>query len=174
MKWETVFIVKPGPPPGSFEPLPKVQAVLIRLYPKPGILTHISRGMESIPAVFVMGSTVTKIKVSVQKGQPPSVGSSARSPTNRILIRLLPSQVGYCSSSEPGGSGVKVEGAVFRSGIMTKLSTGFTGSPTQSAGGIPGNEVRRQQIVKARTKKKRPAALTNATPQNTIRRVEND
>src|SRR5688572_7875247 len=133
-----------------------------------------SRGMESIPAVFVVGLTVTKIKVSVQKGQPSSVGSSARRPTNRILMRLPPSQVGYCSSSERGGSGVNVEGAVFRSGTMTRLSSGLTRSPTQSAGGIPGNEVRRQQIVKARTKRKRPAPTTNATPQNTIRRVEND
>src|SRR5687768_6474923 len=123
-----------------------------------------SRGMESIPAVFVIGSTVNRIKVSVQKGQPPSVGSSAHSPTNRILTRLPPSQVGYCTSADSGGSGTDVEGAVFLSSTMTTVSSGLTGSPTQSAGGIPGNAVRRQQMVKARMKKKRPTPTATTTP----------
>src|SRR5215211_1114515 len=106
IKWETVFIVKAGPPPGSFEPLPRDQAVLMRLYPNPGIFTHISRGIESIPAVSVTGSMVNKINVSVQNGQSPFMGSPPRNPTKRILIRLAPSQLGYSISSDKTGSGM--------------------------------------------------------------------
>ena len=41
-------------------------AVLMRLYPAPGMLTHISRGMDNMPAVLVTGSTVRTMIVSVQ------------------------------------------------------------------------------------------------------------
>src|SRR6059036_123839 len=101
--------------------------------------------MESIPAVFVIGSTVNKIKVSVQKGQSPSMGSPPRSPTKRILIRLPPSQVGYCTSGA-GSSGVEVGFGVFCS-LMTGVASGLTTSPAQLVGGMPGSDVNRQQVV---------------------------
>src|SRR5688572_870140 len=132
-----------------------------------------SRGMESIPAVFVIGSTVTKIKVSVQKGQPPSVGSSARSPTNRILIRLPPSQVGYSTSSGTGSSGAVVGLGLFCPLSITGVSSGWTVSPAQLAEGTPGSDVSRQQTVNARAKKKSPTPMTNAVPQKPIRRIDN-
>src|SRR5512139_1342197 len=157
MKCETVFIDSPGPPPGSFDPLPRTQAVLIRLYPNPGMFTHISRGMDIIPAVFEMGSTVSRIRVSVHRGQPGSVDSPPRNPTNRILIRLPPSQVGY-SSSGITGSGVDVGVAVAIPSTMTGVSNASTRWLVQLSGGSPGSEVIRQQAVKPRAKLKRPKA----------------
>src|SRR5690349_11676046 len=167
--WEIVFIVRPGPPPGSFEPRPSVQAVLIRLYPKPGILTHRSRGMESIPAVLVDGSTVRRINVSVQKGQSPLIGSPPRKPTNKMLRRLFPSQVGY-STSAGCGSGVKVGSAVLGSPPMTGVSSGWISCPLHCEGGRPGKAVSRQQVVRSRDSRKRPIAARSATHQNRIGR----
>src|SRR5438093_6980778 len=132
-----------------------------------------SRGMESIPAVFVVGSTVNRIKVSVQKGQSPSVGSPPRSPTNRMLMRLPPSQVGYSTSSNVSGSGVNVGAGVFWLLRMTSVSSGLTASPAQLAGAIPGNDVSRQQVVNARTKTKRPTAVASTILQKTILPTKN-
>ena len=128
--------------------------------------------MESIPAVFVVGSTVNKINVSVQNGQSPWMGSPPRSPTNNMLIRLPPSHVGYWKSSESRNSGVEVGSGVFWP-RTNSVSSGLTASPAQFSAGIPGKEVRRQQIVKDRTKIKRPTALTRARPQNRIWRTGN-
>src|SRR5215211_5457211 len=164
-------MVSAGPPPGSFEPLPRVQAVLMRLYPKPGILTHISRGMESIPAVFVTGSTVSRINVSVQNGQSPSIGSPPRRPTNRMLMRLPPSQVGYSISSDAKNSGVEVASGVLCLRPMTGVSSGFAEAPSQLDVGIPGRDVSRQQMVNPRTKWYSPNAVTSATPQKRTQRT---
>src|SRR5215211_9230601 len=144
-------MVSAGPPPGSFEPLPKVQAVLMRLYPKPGILTHISRGMESIPAVFVTGSTVSRINVSVQNGQSPSIGSPPRSPTNRMLMRLPPSQVGYSISSDKKNSGVEVASGVLCLLPMIGVAHGLAETTSQLEEESPGSDVNCQQIVAPRT-----------------------
>src|SRR5687767_6395890 len=162
-------MVRAGPPPGSLEPRPRDQAVLMRLKPKPGMFTHMSRGMESIPAVFLSGSTVIRINVSVQKGQSPSRGSPPRSPTNRMLIRLAPSQVGYALSSGTGSSGVELGTAV--PGARTKPSGEVIGPFVQFAGTVPGREVSRQQAVKSRTNVKRPAAITRANPQKIRLRI---
>src|SRR6185503_3342696 len=132
----------------------------MRLKPKPGIFTHMSRGMESIPAVFLSGSTVNRIKVSVQKGQSASSGSPPRNPTNRILIRLAPSQVGYAISSGINASGVGV--AVSSEVTTTGPSGEVTGPFVQFAGAVPGRAVSRQQTVKSRTNVKRPTAITRA------------
>src|SRR5687767_193318 len=162
-------MVRAGPPPGSLEPRPRDQAVLMRLKPKPGMFTHMSRGMESMPAVFLSGSTVNRIKVSVQKGQSPSSGSPPRNPTNRILMRLAPSQVGYAISSGTAASGVEVGTAV--PGARTKPSGTVIGPFVQFAGALPGRDVSRQQAVKSRTNVKRPAAITRVNPQKTRLRI---
>src|SRR5687767_9779865 len=127
--------------------------------------------MESIPAVFVVGSTVNKMRVSVQKGQSPSMGSPPRNPTNRMLTRLPPSQVGYSMSSDETSSGVDVASGVFCSLPMTGVSSGFTTGPAQLADGTPGSDVNRQQTVKARIDWKSPSALTSATIQKRIQRT---
>ena len=137
------------------------------------MFTHISRGMESIPAVFVVGSTVKRINVSVQNGQSPLTGSPPRRPTNRILIRLLPSQVGYWISSEARNSGVGFGSGVLGSPLMAGVSSGLAASPAQLAGEIPGKEVSRQQTVKDCTKLKSPTALTSARLQKAIWRTGN-
>src|SRR5688572_16691938 len=162
-------MVRAGPPPGSLEPRPRDQAVLMRLKPKPGMLTHISRGMDSIPAVFLSGSTVNRIKVSVQNGQSPSSGSPPRNPTNRILMRLAPSQVGYSISSGIAASGVIVGTAV--PGARTKSWGEVLGPFVQFVGAVPGRDVSRQQAVKSRTNVKRPAAITRAKPQKKRPRI---
>src|SRR5258706_2231734 len=170
IKCEIVFIVNVGPPPGSLEPRPKVHAVLIRLYPKPGMFTHISRGMESIPAVFVVGSMVKRINVSVQKGQSSSCGFTLRNPTNKMLMRLAPSQVGYVSSGT-GASIVAVGTAVAFLSTMTGPSKLLPCELAQPANGSPGKDVSRQQVVKSRTKPKRPKAPTNTSTQKTRARI---
>src|SRR5215212_983493 len=129
--------------------------------------------MESIPAVFVVGSTVSTINVSVQKGQSPLMGSPPRRPTNRMLIRLPPSQVGYWMSSDARNSGSEVGSGVFRSSRTTGVSSGLTTSPAQLAGGMPCKAVSRQQIVKDRTKMKSPTALTRARLQKRTGRIGN-
>src|SRR5918995_6487734 len=97
--------------------------------------------MESIPAVFVVGSMVNKINVSVQNGQPPSVDSPPRKPTNRMLTRLPPSQPGYLTSWATGISAV-AEGLFPSSmGTITGVASGLTNEDEQLAGGIPGSEV---------------------------------
>src|SRR5688572_13162471 len=141
----------------------------MRLKPKPGMFTHMSRGMESIPAVFLSGSTVNRINVSVQKGQSPSSGSPPRSPTNRMLMRLAPSQVGYALSSGAVSSGVELGTAV--PGARTKPSGELIDPFVQFAGGIPGKDVSRQQAVKSPTNVKRPAAIISPNPQKTRLRI---
>src|SRR5688572_3445614 len=143
----------------------------MRLKPKPGMLTHMSRGMESIPAVFLSGSTVNRINVSVQKGQSPSSGSPPRNPTNRILIRLAPSQVGYAISSGTGSSGIEVGAAVPFARTKPGVAEELIGWFVQLAGTVPGRDVSRQQAVKSRTNVKRPAAITRANPQKTRLRI---
>src|SRR5512133_32154 len=100
-----------------------------------------SRGIESIPAVWVVGSTLNRIRVSVQKGQSPLIGSPPRKPTNRMLMRLAPSQVGYSLSSETCGSDVMVAAGVFGSLTLNGVAKGLTDPPVHRAGGIPASEV---------------------------------
>src|SRR5690349_2625410 len=114
------------------------------------MFTHMSRGMESIPAVFDRGSTVNRIKVSVQKGQSSSLGSPPRNPTNRILMRLAPSQVGYCTSSDKSGLGVTVGVGLICLSTKTGVPSGLAVPLPQLAGAMPGNDVSRQQRVKLR------------------------
>src|SRR5258706_16328749 len=121
------------------------------------MFTHISRGMESIPAVFVFGSMVKRINVSVQKGQSSSCGLTLRNPTNKMLMRLAPSQVGYVSYGT-GTSIVAVGTAVAFLSTMTGPSNPFPCALAQLASGNPGKGVSRQQVVKSRTKLKRPKA----------------
>src|SRR5512134_2728062 len=123
--------------------------------------------MESIPAVFVTGSTVNTINVSVQKGQSASVGSPPRSPTNKMLMRLLPFQVGY-SRSAARGSGVNVALGVFVPLPTSGVSSGMAVSPAQLAGGMPGSEVIRQQMVSSRTKTESPMAAARVMLQKII------
>src|SRR6266536_5489294 len=132
-----------------------------------------SRGIESIPAVFVFGSTVSKINVSVQNGQSASVGSPPRSPTNKILMRLAPSQIGYSISSGTRDSGVEVESGLFCLLTKTGAPSGLPAPLPQLAGAIPGSDVRRQQRVKARTSMKSPAPILNAIAQKAICRIKN-
>src|SRR5262245_7208992 len=141
----------------------------MRLNPNPGMFTHRSRGMESIPAVFETGSTVSRLDVSIQKGRSASSGSQPRNPTNKILILLAPFQVGYVISSSLSASGVEVGNAfvVTRTGSSTALTCG----PAQLVGGIPGRDVSRQQTVRSRTNEKRPTAMTNIIPQKTRNRI---
>src|SRR5918996_2719319 len=56
---------------------------------------------------------------------------------------------------------------------MTGVSIGCTASPAQSAEGIPGNAVSRQQIVNVRTKAKRPTEMINAADQKITRWIGN-
>src|SRR5262249_54215341 len=114
------------------------------------MFTHMSRGIESIPAVFELGSTVRRINVSVQKGQSSSLGSPPRNPTNRILIRLAPSQVGYSTSSDKSGSRVAVGVGLICLSTKTGEPSGLDVPLPQLAGGIPDKDVTRQQRVKAR------------------------
>ena len=88
-------------------------------------------------------------------------------------MRLLPSQVGYCISSEARKSGADVGSGVALLSEMTGVSSGLTLSPAQLAGGIPGSDVSRQQIVIARAKMKMPMVITSARHQKTIWRTEN-
>src|SRR5262245_61790221 len=118
------------------------------------MFTHMSRGMESIPAVFVSGSTVSRINVSVQKGQSPLSGSPPRSPTNRMLMRLPPSHFGY-STLGMGGSGVAV--SIVKTAVSSAVTKiGPSGEVicalAQLADGIPGKDVSRQHAVKSRVK----------------------
>ena len=126
-----------------------------------------------MPAVFVTGSTVNRIKVSVQSGQSSWAGSPPRNPTKRMLMRLPPSQVGYWTSGT-GGSGV---GGRFASGVpcafTTGVPSGLTAVPEQLASGIPGSDVNRQQAVKLRAKTKSPMEAAKATLQKMIRPTEN-
>jgi hypothetical protein len=98
MNCETVCIAKAGPPPGSLAFSPIAHAVLMRLYPAPGMLTHISRGIDNMPAVFVTGSTVRTMIVSVQVGQPSL--SSPRKPKKAMLTRLAPSHWAFHSGAD--------------------------------------------------------------------------
>src|SRR5260221_6277886 len=137
------------------------------------MFTHISRGMESIPAVLVVGSMVKRINVSVQKGQSSSCGLTLRNPTNKMLMRLAPSQVGYVSSGT-GASIVAVGTAVAFLSTMTGPSKLLPGLPlAQPANGSPGKDVSRHQVVKSRTKPKRPKAPTNTSAQTTRCRIGN-
>src|SRR5260221_10898412 len=113
------------------------------------MFTHISRGMESIPAVFVVGSMVKRINVSVQKGQSSSCGFTLRNPTNKMLIRLAPSQVGYVASGT-GASIVTVGTAVTFLSTMTGPSNPLPCALVQLASGNPGRDVSRQHVVKSR------------------------
>src|SRR5215211_2159199 len=127
-----------------------------------------SRGIESMPAVLLRGSTVNKIKVSVQNGQDSTSGSPPRRPTNRILRRLAPSQLGYVMSSEWKNSGVDVAVGLARLSAKTGVSSAWTVGPVHSPGGRPGRDVSCQQIVNDWTNEYSPKASTIAIPQKII------
>src|SRR5687768_15079031 len=139
----------------------------MRLYPKPGMLTHISRGMDNMPAVFVNGSIVSRIIVS-ERGALVS-RSRASNPIMRTVIRLAPSQAGGKSDSgtEIGGgkSSTLVIGVPSSVVITGPLFSEVT--VPQEAGGVPGNGVILQQVMRPRTRKKPPRAKRMAIAQKT-------
>lgn len=109
--------------------------------------------------------------MSVQKGQSSSCGLTLRNPTNKMLMRLAPSQDGYVSSGT-GASIVAVGTAVTFVSTMTGPSNPLPCALAQLASGNPGKDVSRQHVVKSRTKPKRPKAQTNTSAQKTRARIE--
>src|SRR5919106_1103497 len=118
----------------------------MRLYPKPGILTHISRGMDNMPAVFVNGSIVSRIMVS-ERGALVS-RSRASNPIIRTVIRLAPSQAGgkFDSGTVIGGGRSSMLGTGLPSSVITGPLFPEVTVP-QEAGDIPGKGVILQQVT---------------------------
>jgi len=136
-------------------------------------LTHISRGIDSMPAVFVNGSIVSTIIVS-ERGAPSPASQSRKSrPIMRTLIRLAPSQVGYMVSCGMLGSEVGVDPATKELSTKVGDSRAWTGSLPQVLGGRPGKEVSRQQMTSPCVKRKAPIARTIAIPQKRTARMGN-
>ena len=80
-----VFSASAAPPPGYLLASPEKYAVLMRFSPKPGIVTHRSRGSDNMPTFLPTGSSVTTISVSVRAG-PYSPGRRSI-PISKKLIR---------------------------------------------------------------------------------------
>src|SRR5688572_13839023 len=139
----------------------------MRLYPKPGMFTHISRGIESIPAVFVSGSIVRTIMVSERGAPRPASQSRKSKPINKTLIRLAPSQAGGRSDS-----GILIEGGGSTSDVATGVPSMLRIGPSfpaetvpQLAGAVPGRDVIVQQETIPRIKKNPPSANISTMPQ---------
>src|SRR5688500_17273081 len=125
----------------------------MRLYPKPGILTHISRGMDNMPAVFVNGAIVSRIIVS-ERGALVS-RSRASNPIMRTVIRLAPSHAGgkFDSGILTGGGGkLSTSGTGVPSSVITG-PLGFAVIVPQEDGAVPGKGVILQQVTRPRTRK---------------------
>src|SRR5687767_7825758 len=123
----------------------------MRLYPKPGILTHRSRGMETIPAVWVCGSTVSRIIVSDLGGPErselllPPAGTrfvSESRPMTSKVTRLAPSQGGGRSTSGADTtSGVGRSGTPSAGCVICGLSVVLSPQPLTAT---PGKGVMHQ------------------------------
>src|SRR5450759_1840762 len=127
------------------------------------MLTHRSRGTEIIPAVWLTGSMVNTIMVSLRQGQVLTVGSQFDSksyPITRIFTRLAPSHGG--GSGAWGALVVGIPGPAVDPG--TGVPSGVTGDPAQLTGAIPGRAVSRQHVTKPLRKINNPTAATSPTP----------
>ena len=126
------------------------------------MLTHISRGMESIPAVLLTGSIVRTIIVSVQSGQPWLL-SPPRSPRISTFTRLAPSHAGGSAIWGALSVGLAVGTTAVAPGMVATAESRLA-LVEQFGGGVPGSGVTCQQATNPLSKNQSSAASITPNP----------